>query len=180
MGFWLWENVDRFFFNLFWSYFLFLFLFTYFFNIYFLRVRERQSTSRAGAERGRHRIGSRLQALSCQHRARHGARIHKVWDPDPSQSWSLNRLSHPGAPLLELLFKIFWGTWVTQLVKHLTLDFGSGHELAVCEFTPCIRLHADSAEPAWDPLSFPLSLPLPCSLSLFLSHTHTLSLSFSK
>ena len=40
----------------------------FFFNIYlFLR----DSTSRGGAERerGRHRIGSRLQALSCQHRA---------------------------------------------------------------------------------------------------------------
>ena len=29
-------------------------------------------------ERGRHRIRSRLQALSCQHRARRGARTHKI------------------------------------------------------------------------------------------------------
>ena len=33
------------------------------------RREERQSTSRGWAERGRHRIRSRLQALSCQHRA---------------------------------------------------------------------------------------------------------------
>ena len=30
-----------------------------------------------------------------------------------------------------------WGTWVTQSVKHLTLGFGSGHELTVCEIEPC-------------------------------------------
>ena len=28
------------------------------------------------------------------------------------------------------------GTWVAQLVKHLTLDFGSGHDLTVREFEP--------------------------------------------
>ena len=40
--------------------------------------------------------------------------------------------------------------------------------LAVREFEPRIRLHDDSAEPAWDSFSPPLSLPLPCSLSLCL------------
>ena len=38
--------------------------------------------------------------------------------------------------------------WVVQSVKRLTLDFGSGHDLSVCEFEPCIGLCADSAEPA--------------------------------
>ena len=28
------------------------------------------------------------------------------------------------------------GTWVAQSVKHLTLDFGSGHDLVVCGFEP--------------------------------------------
>ena len=74
--------------------------FFYFFKCLFFRQREKQSASRGGAERegGRHRIQSRLQALSRQHRARRGPRIHKPWDHDPSQSRTLNRLSHPGAP----------------------------------------------------------------------------------
>ena len=54
------------------------------------------------------------------------------------------------------------GTWMAQLVKCLTLDFSSGHDLMVHEFEPHIGLCADRAEPAWDPLS----LPLPCSWSL--------------
>ena len=40
------------------------------------------------------------------------------------------------------------GTWVAQSVKHLTLDFGSGHDLVVHEFEPLIRLCADGEEPA--------------------------------
>ncbi|XP_053062180.1 ubiquitin carboxyl-terminal hydrolase 30 isoform X3 [Acinonyx jubatus] len=57
---------------------------------------ERQSLSRGrGRERGRHRIRSRLQALSCQHRARHGAQTHKPQDHDLSQSRTPNRLNHP-------------------------------------------------------------------------------------
>ena len=47
-----------------------------------------------------------------------------------------------------------------QSVKCLTLGFGSGHDLRVCEFEPCIRLHDDSVEPAWDSLSPSLLLPL--------------------
>ena len=38
-------------------------------------------------------------------------------------------------------------------------DFGSGRDLTVCKFEPCIRLCADSAEAAWDFLSLLLSLP---------------------
>ena len=37
-----------------------------------------------------------------------------------------------------------WGAWMAQLVKHPTLDFGSGHDLRVCEIDPCIGLYADS------------------------------------
>ena len=33
-------------------------------------------------------------------------------------------------------FSVSGGAWVAQLVKHLTLDFGSGHDLAVHEFKP--------------------------------------------
>ena len=48
-------------------------------------------------ERGRHRIQSRLQVLSCQHRAAHGAQTHEPRGHDLSQSWALNWLSHLGA-----------------------------------------------------------------------------------
>ena len=57
-----------------------------------------------------------------------------------------------------------------QSVKCLTLDFGSGHDLRVCEFKPRIGLCAGSAEPAWD--SFFLSLSLS---SLCPSPAHSLS-----
>ena len=60
------------------------------------------------------------------------------------------------------------GAWVAQSVKRLTLDFGSGHDLTVRGFKPCMGLCADSAEAC---LGFSLSLSL-CS-----SPTHSLSLS---
>ena len=43
-------------------------------------------------------------------------------------------------------------------VKHLVLDFGLGHDLTFGEIEPRGGLCTDSAEPAWDPLSLPLSL----------------------
>ena len=52
------------------------------------------------------------------------------------------------------------GTWVAQLVKHLALDFGSGHDVTVHGIEPREGLCTDSVEPAWTP-SLPLSLPLP-------------------
>ena len=58
------------------------------------------------------------------------------------------------------------GTWVSQSVECPTLDFSSGQDLTVPRFEPCIRLCADSTEPAWDS---PLSLLLPlltCSLKI--------------
>ena len=68
-------------------------------------------------------------------------------------------------PNLKASFREPWGA---LSVKRLTLGFGSGHDLTVCEFEPHVRLCADSSEPAWDSLSLSLSLslPLPCSCSL--------------
>ena len=68
------------------------------------------------------------------------------------------------------------GASVTQVVKHLNLDFGSGHNRLVCGIKPHIGLCADSAEPAWDSCSLSVSLslclsappPFTLSLSLFL------------
>ena len=62
----------------------------------FIYERERQ-TDRQTNQRGRHRIWSRLQALSCQHRAQCRARTHEPWHHDLSQSRTLNLLSHLGA-----------------------------------------------------------------------------------
>ena len=55
---------------------------------------------------------------------------------------------------------------MVQSIK--TLDFGSGRELTVCGIEPCVGLHTDNMEPAWDSRSLPLSLPLPYSFSLSL------------
>ena len=57
---------------------------------------------------------------------------------------------------------------MAQLVKHLTLGFGSGHDLMVHGVEPCIRLCADNAEPAWDSLFISLCPSPVYSLSLFL------------
>ena len=62
------------------------------------RERERAHEQGRGRERGRHRIWSRLQALSCQHRAQHGTRTQEPQDHDLSRSQMLHWLSHPGAP----------------------------------------------------------------------------------
>ena len=84
------------------SLFSFLFLFFLFKNkIFFLTFIhfwewERQSTSRGGAEREGDRIWSRLQALSCQHRAWCRAQTYGLRDHDLSWSRTLNRLSHAG------------------------------------------------------------------------------------
>ena len=50
--------------------------------------------------------------------------------------------------------------WLSRLS-----DFGSGHDLAVCEFEPHIQLAAVSAESASDPLSPSLSAPPLLALS---------------
>ena len=68
----------------------------------------------------------------------------------------------------------YWGAWVAQSVKNLTLDLGSGNDLMVHETEPHVGLCTNGAELAWDSLSLPLSLPLPCS------HSLSLSLSLSK
>ena len=66
-------------------------------------------------------------------------------------------------------YKIFMlrGSWVVQLVKHPTPDFGSGHDLMVHEFEPYVGLCADSSQPGTCfGLCLPLSLPLPCLSSV--------------
>ena len=55
----------------------------------------------SGAETGGVGVGGiedLKQSPYCQHRAQSDARTHEPRDHDLSQSWMLNRLSHPGAP----------------------------------------------------------------------------------
>ena len=63
---------------------------SFFFFLHFIyfweRERETELKWGRGRERGGHRIWSRLQALSCQHRVRREAGTHKRWDHD--LSWS--------------------------------------------------------------------------------------------
>ena len=66
------------------------------------------------------------------------------------------------------LAHFFQGAWVSQLVKHTTLDLGSGHDLTVRGFEPCVEWHP-SAQSLLEILSLLLSLPLPCWCILSLS-----------
>ena len=81
-------------------------LIIYFFNVLmFIFEGETEHEQGRGRERGRHRIQSRLQALSLQHRARHGAWTHRPWDHDLSWSWTLLKtdwVSH--APQVWIVF----------------------------------------------------------------------------
>ena len=65
-----------------------------------------------------------------------------------------------------VLIKSSWDAWVAQSVKHPTLGVGSGHDLMVHEFEPCIGLPAVRAEPTSNPLFPSLSALPPLSLSL--------------
>ena len=60
--------------------------------------------------------------------------------------------------------KEYRGAWVARSVKRPTLGFGSGLDLAVRGFEPCVGLCADGTGPAWDSLS--LLLPHSCCVSL--------------
>ena len=71
------------------------------------------------------------------------------------------------------------GAWVAQLVKRLTLDFGSGHVLAVGGFETPTRLCSESMDPARI-LSVSLSLQLSCLIDLSLSLSLSLSLKIEK
>ena len=81
-------------------------LFSFFLMFIYFWETDRIWAGEGQRERGRHRTWSRLQALSCQHRAQGRARTHMLWDHDLSQSWTLNRLSHPAAPGASGFFRL--------------------------------------------------------------------------
>ena len=81
-----------------------IYLFKKFLTFIYLWVRGRnRAWAGEGQKRGTHRIWSRLQTLSCQHRAQCRAQTHKLWDHVLNQSQMLNWMSHPGAPIWEFL-----------------------------------------------------------------------------
>ena len=158
--------------------------------IYFWeRERERQSVSRGGAETEGHRIQSRLQALSCQHKARHGAQTHKLWDHDLSSSRTLNQLSHPGAPVTWNIVSIYEDSenkevatkkkknliqepgCLSRLNKHLTSGQVMISQSVNLSPTSGSVLTAQSLEPALGSMSLSLSAlpPLMLCLSICLS-----------
>ena len=103
--------------------------------------------------------------LICKVRILSSPSVYHVWNNVPQlprkPTSKRNRMD-------QSVFKTLrWGVpgWLSQL-KHLALDLGSGHHLAVHGFGPHVRLCADSVEPAWD--SLPLSLLFP-ACALFLS-----------
>ena len=67
-------------------------------------MRETAWAEEGQRERERHRIWSRLQALSCQHRSQCGAWTQELWNHDLSQSRTPNQLSHPIAPTFCIIF----------------------------------------------------------------------------
>ena len=60
---------------------------------------------------------------------------------------------------------------MAQWVKRSIFDFGSGPDLAVRGFQPCIGLCADNAGPPWDSLSPSLFAPPLLMFSLSLKKT---------
>ena len=77
-----------------------VFLFVYILT--FIHFWERKTETERRRGRGKEREGDTESEagsrLSCQHRAWRRAWTHKPRDHDLSRSWTLNRLSHPGAP----------------------------------------------------------------------------------
>ena len=105
--------------------------------IYFWE-REREREWGKGRARGRHRIWSRLQALSCQHRARHGAQTHTLWDGDLSRSQMLNYLTNwaTQAPPCSSSFL----TWrVTQRKQSTVSTSNVGNGKSICKWHIWLR-----------------------------------------
>ena len=105
----------------------------FFFNVYlFLRERKTECQWGRGRERERHRIRSRLQTLSCQPRAWHGARTYELWNHDLSQSRTPHWLSHPGVPQIKHFL-----SWISMKPKYSSYLLG------------CLNQSAPQSTPKW-------------------------------
>ena len=107
--------------------------------------REREREQGRGRERGRSRIWSTFQALSCQHRAPHGAWTHKPRDHDLSWSHTLNWATQaPHVMTLKLIVSVLYlqllvitSKWILHTFLYATFPkaFSMKHESyqIVCE-----------------------------------------------
>ena len=161
-----------------WQYFLFFCLFIYFWE------RQTECEWGRGREGGRHRIPSRLQALSCQHRGRLGAWIYEPRDYDLSWSQTLNWPSHPEAPIIISTLNSKSGGrvpgWLGRLSVWLRFrSWSHGPWVWALRRPLCWQLRAWSL---FQILCLPLSLTLPrsCSVSLCLKNKWTLKKVFLK
>ena len=138
--------------------FCFLFLNVYLFLRERMRERERERERacaherRRGRERGRHRIRRRLQALSCQHRARRGARTHELRDHDLSRSQCLTNGATQAPWALVFIYSFSWS--VRPLTYH---PFLNAMQFKSVILTLCFLLSPTCF------ISFP---PPPCSFRL--------------
>ena len=129
---------------------LFCFVLFCFVLIFIYLLRERERVNRGGTEREGDRIRSRLQARSCQHRARRGAWTHKLWDHDLSWSRMLSWLSHPGVPFPGSL-KVpvcQWWIWGLRMISFmvnppLMFPWSHPHQQKMCCLWQ-IQLKSDS------------------------------------
>ena len=64
-----------------------------------LFLRERAGGGEGAGREGNTESKADSGLRACQHGAQRGAQTHKPQDHDLSQSQTLNRLSHPGAPI---------------------------------------------------------------------------------
>ena len=97
--------------------------------------------------------------------------LDEHWQAHPLPSWIARNNWEPVAlpePTYAVNVQELWGCLCGSV--GWASDFGSGHDLTVREFEPCIRLCADSLEPgACFRFSVFLSLTLPNSISVCLS-----------
>ena len=106
----------------------------FFFNVYLRESnRETEREWRRGTERGRHRIWSRLQALSYQHRGWCRSQIHRLQDHDLSWSQcSTDWATQASQELLILNFLLIrFSVYIPLWIKiHKLISFISGRALS--------------------------------------------------
>ena len=94
-----------------WAFILFYFIILFypiklFFKFIYLFWERESESVQMGEGHGERGTEDPKWALCWQQRAQSGAQTHKPQDHDLSQNWMLNQLSHPGAPVIKLVFDV--------------------------------------------------------------------------